>query len=59
MKHVNGGGSIFADGFKAAQILKKDYPDYFCILSTYPVYHKDLGKYYFDFQYHGNSPVIR
>lgn len=55
---TKGGDSIFSDGFKAASIMKDEYPDLYDILTEVPVSSNDFGGYYYDFDMVNYTPTI-
>ena len=44
-----GGDSLFADGFHVANLMRKNYPELFDVLSTTPINYCDLGKHSYTF----------
>ena len=54
-----GGESQFSDGFKAAEQLRANHPDYFELLSKYPIYYEDIGRDTSEFSHLALHPVIR
>ena len=56
---TEGGESLLTDGFRAAQILKETYPDYYKILSETNVECYDVGKEEFEYHQLNVMPVFK
>ena len=55
-----GGENVVADGFKVALDLKRDDPEAFNLLSTYPFEFSDIGKdHYGEFLQRSRHPTIK
>ncbi len=44
-----GGDTELADGFYVAELMRREYPEYFKILSTIPIDYIDEGFDHYDF----------
>lgn len=54
-----GGENQFSDGFMAAEQLRDNHPEYFELLTKYPIYYEDVGRDSSEFSHMALHPVIK
>ena len=55
---TKGGENEFADGFHVAEVMRRDYPEEFRILTNTPVQFVDIGTDYYQYHKLHSSPTI-